>query len=330
MLYDLISIGNATMDIVARVGDDFLSDHGIRKSHSTAISHEKLLHILNHAQNPLYIPGGAGANVTHCIRALGGTSAFIGKISQDESGYRFRDAMKGFEVDLFLTEHTSAEPGSCQVFCLTTPDGERSFACYDGISSSLSLQDVPESAIARSHLSYFDGYVLRAPAARDVFLGAADMAHQAGRLSCFNPGDRSMIEEHPQAVADILGACDALICNHHEAEALYGEKSADLLARAASHDFSFGAVTDGGHGAYVFAKGEIVFIPALDISHIAQPDANGAGDHFSAGFLTGLRQNRTLEAAGELGRACAMDALSHLGARPQGTLEHLLSEGTKL
>lgn len=330
MLYDLVGIGNAVMDVVARVDEDFLARHGVRKSHSTAFSYEDFRRILADTDSPVWIAGGAGANVTHCMKALGRQSAFIGKISRDPPGFQFRDDMKASGIDLFLAEFNGDVPGSTQVLCLTTPDGERSFACYDGISGSLVPGDLTEEPLASSHISYFDGYSLRAPASRDVFITAADISHQAGHLTCFNPGDRSMLEEFPDAANDILGACDALICNRHEAEILYGDKPLEALARAMNGDFAFGAVTDGAHGAWVFGKGNLSFIPALDISHIARPDANGAGDHFSAGFLTGLLQDFSLERAGELGRACAMTCLAHLGARPQSPLEHLLSEGSKL
>lgn len=321
------SIGNACTDIVASVPEEFLLQHGLRKHFDCDLQSTDQLEVVKKAL-PAYqvIPGGAGANVTHVISALGGESHFIGKISADAEGLAFQKFMEDHGIKCHFREPFDTTTRSPQVLALITPDGERTFASFDGSALDLSADDYDFDTIRKSDYLYLDGYCFSSPHTADGFYKAASEARAAGHHVTFNAGDLTHYEANKGGVDRLLSVCDSVMCSRPEAEAFFGAEPLNELALKMAKRFAFGAITDGRNGAFVFNDGETRHIPAADISHLKTIDTNGAGDHFSGGFIYGLMNDFTLEQAGRLGILCATDCLSHPGARPLGgfgSLKHL-------
>ncbi len=319
------AIGNACTDLIAKVDDQFLLDHNIRKYFCI---HFKTVDELNKVMGdmPPYqsIAGGAGANVAHVVAALGGTAHFISKIGSDQAGAIFQKNMEENGVTCHFPPPSQDDKISSQVLTLITPDGERTFASFDEVARTMDFGDFNADVLAKTSVLYLDGYSYCSPHTPDSFVKAAEIVRASGNHAVFNVGDLSNYESNTAAVDRLLSVCDGITCNMPEAEAFFGKPSSvdTLIAKIAAR-FLFGGVTDGRNGAYVFHQGHIIHIPALDIADLKAIDTNGAGDHFSGGFLYGLMNDYTLEQAGKLGVLCAKDCISHAGARPIGLLKHL-------
>lgn len=319
------AIGNACTDLIAKVDDQFLINHGIRKYFCI---HFKTVDELNKvmADMPPYqsIAGGAGANVAHVVAALGGEAHFISKIGSDTSGATFKKNMEENGVTCHFPSPPKDDKISSQVLTLITPDGERTFASFDEVARTMNFDDFNADILAKTSVLYLDGYCYCSPHTPESFVRAAENARSAGNHAVFNVGDLSNYETNTTAIDRLLSVCDSITCNMPEAEAFFGKHtSTQVLLEKIAGSFLFGGVTDGQNGAYVFHQGHIAHVPAIDISDLNEIDTNGAGDHFSGGFLYGLMNGFTLEQSGKLGVLCAKDCISHAGARPTGSLKHL-------
>lgn len=323
------SIGNACTDIVASVEPSFLDTYHLRKDFDCDLeSRERLEEIKSALTSYQVIPGGAGANVTHVVAALGGEAHFISRIAADAEGLAFQKYMEEHGIACHFPTPDDSSLRSPQVLALITPDGERTFASYDGSALELSAKDYDFDLIRRSDFLYLDGYCFSSPYTSDGFYQAAQTARNNGHHVTFNAGDLTHYEANQSGVDRLLGVCDSVMCSRPEAEAFFGAEPLDQLAQKMAKRFVFGAVTDGRNGAHVFHNGEILHIPAADISDLKMIDTNGAGDHFSGGFLFGLMTHLPLAQAGRLGILCAKDCLGHAGARPLGgkdSLKHLVA-----
>lgn len=327
---DLCAIGNVCIDLIAIVPDAFLARHHIAKSMTTLINGSQLAAIEAELPGMLRLPGGVGGNVSHVVAALGGRAGFQGKNGQDPAGALFEKDLRDHGIATHLPLAPDPTLGASQVACFGSPDGDRTFATYDGAAKTLVPEDIDLGMIAGSRSLYLDGFCLMAPGALATYLLAAATNRKAGGLSFFNPCDPYVITSYPDCVRTLLAKVDGVISNLTEARMLFGDGTHREIAERMAAKYKAGGVTDGAQGAWVFHDRELAFIPPADISAIPLIDSNGAGDHFAAGLIYGILSGLALEQAGLLGRDCALDCLSHAGARPLGSLQHLVSALTKI
>ena len=146
-MHDLCAIGNACIDIAARVDDRFLAAWQFPKSICTYLELERADALEAALPAPAYIPGGCGANTAATISALGGKAAFIGRVAKDAIGARFTDDMVARAIGFTAQPDTRESAGSTRIFALTTPDAERSFAAYYGVQEDLSPADIDQAAV---------------------------------------------------------------------------------------------------------------------------------------------------------------------------------------
>ena len=322
----LTAIGNACTDLTAKVDEYFLLRHKIVKSvcgHLTSFDElEDLKSALGSYES---FCGGAGANVAHVISALGDHSHFISKIGDDKEGHYFKKHLEENGVSCHFPAPCPAPLRSTIVMTLVTPDSERTFVSYDVAARTMTYDDYNHSVIKNTDYLYLDGYCFCSPHTGASFLKVATEMRDAGKHVTFNIGDISYYSTDKSDIDTLLTVCDSIMCNEDEAKAIFGEfQSIEKLAEHLSRQFLFGAITLGAKGAVVFQDKKIVRVSAVPISKII--DTNGAGDHFSGGFIYGLMNELTLEQSGKLGALCSADCLSHAGARPLGgfgSLKHL-------
>lgn len=319
--------------MIYHVDGKIISQLNLKKSGCTHLytldNLEKVKSELEKTATAEIISGGAGANTAHALSALGAQVSLSANIAADDIGRSFKNQLATTGVTAYLNEHHIDGIASTQVLGLITPDGDRTFASYDGVASIYQKQDIPQELL-KAGLVYIDGHSVCSEKLSGELPDLCKTVKSHGGKACLNVGDRSYIESKPQIITSILNECDGFICNRAEAGALYGdENDTATLATIMADIFEFGAVTDGANGACVFNQNKIEFIPAQDISHIPQLDSIGAGDHFSAGLLYGLLHGMTLDQSGKLATLCATDCLSHPGGRPtggHGSLKHLVEQ----
>lgn len=324
-MFDFCGIGNACVDIVARIDDEFLSSWEFPKSICTYLHLDRADALEAALPSPCYIPGGCGANTASTVTSLGGKAAFLGRVANDAIGGRFLEDMKARSIHYTGTPDTTPGAGSTRIFALITPDTERTFAAYYGVQENLSEQDLDEQSITQSKFMYLDGYALNSRRGGETFLKAAHISQKAGNRVTFSPSDLSILRKYPDVVKALMEVSDGIVCNANEAMCITGEDSAEKAAASLSRMFGFGAMTMSEKGVAAFEKGKVFTIPA-GITPGPVTDANGAGDAFAGGFLYALAQGMSMEKAAKLGNRCAASIITHAGARPALDCKNFLTD----
>jgi len=325
MSYDFCGIGNACIDIVARVDDAFLREWDFPKSICSYLELDRANALEAALPTPEYIPGGCGANTAAVISALGGKSVFMGRIAKDAIGQMLIDDMMAWNIRYKGIPDNSPGAGSTRVFALTTPDSERTFASYYGVQEDLSEADLDEDGIAQSKFMYLDGYALNSKHGGQTFLKAAHISHEAGQQVVLSPSDLSILEKYPDVVVELTRASDMILCNEQEAKFIARTENLQDAIRHLQGVFKTGAVSVGADGVYVFERGDVRIVPAASLPGPVF-DTNGAGDAFAGGFLFGLSRGFGMEKAARLGNRCAAAIITHAGARPKEDYKRFLKD----
>lgn len=346
MTKTLIGIGNAAIDGTVEVtSDEELAVLGCVKGTCVFVDGQdpRMIAILNKYPDYKIDPGGAAANAIACYGALGGTARFIGKCGQDDYGAYFTQNIKKFGV-AFDTKPTT-EVESTFLFSVITPDRERSFLSNHGASHEISPDDVDETWFAPDTSLIIDGYMLMSGGGPEANRTAMNYAEANGSEIIFMPCSLTVIEEKRSEVDEIVNRADAIICNEDEGNAIAPNGDYKNLIDL----FSWGAVTLGEKGVWIFKKGstspEKGQKPAVEgpspitpqggfddfIVPITTPppyieNTNGAGDNFAGGFLYGLHHGMHPKDAAKLGHACAAHVLGKTGARCDFDLRYLIAE----
>ena len=314
-MFDFCGIGNACIDIVARIDDDFLRTWDFPKSICTYLPLGRADALEAALPAPDYIPGGCGANTASIVSALGGKSAFIGRVAADKIGERFLHDMAARGIHYTGKADTTPGAGSTRIFALITPDTERTFAAYYGVQEDLSEADIDPQSVAQSNFMYLDGYALNSRRGGETFLKAAEISKKAGKNVVFSPSDLSILQKYPTVVASLCSVSDMIVCNEQEAKFLTKTETLEDAIQALHQMFERGAVTVGADGVCAFDEKHAYRVAAA-IPPGPVTDTNGAGDAFAGGFLFGLSQGYDIEKAARLGNRCAAGIITHAGARP--------------
>ncbi len=315
-MLDFCGLGNACIDIVVEVDEAFLANHSLPKGICTYLTDDRAEEIDSALIKPVFEPGGCAANTAVVVTALGGTSAFMGRVAEDTIGKLFIQSMKDNQVSFAPDLAPMEGRGSTRVYTFVTPDADRTFATYYGEQETLSVDDLNEGAISAAKFLYLDGYALHSKYNEETFLTAITWAHGAGNHVVFNPCDLSILNQYPQLCAAIMEAADILICNDIEAMQITGAASAHDAVILLQKRFARGAVTMGAQGALVFDAKTITPLPAI-LPGRPIIDTNGAGDAFAGGYIYGLAHEFGDERAARLGILCASRIITQIGARPK-------------
>ena len=325
--YQVVGIGNAMVDILAHVEDDFLDTHGVEKGIMQLIDTDRANQLYGVMGPAMEISGGSAANTIAGLAALGMQTAYVSKVKNDQLGGIFSHDIKAqgadFDTPLAAPDH-DAETGRCMV--LVSPDGERSMNTYLGVSEFLAPDDIDEGIMASADWLYLEGYRFDGPDSHAAFAKAITACRGAGGRISITLSDPFCVERHRDAFMDMIRAdVDLLFCNEHEIMSLYQTDDLSVAMALGAADVDILACTVGERGAYVVQGGEEVHAPAT-ATHVE--DATGAGDLFAAGFLYGLTACRDLLTCGRMGCVAAGEIIGHIGARPEADLMDLFaSEG---
>ncbi len=324
-MFDFCGIGNACIDIVARVDDAFLRNWNFPKSICSYLELDRANALEAALLMPDYVPGGCGANVASCVSALDGKAVFMGRIAKDAIGQRLIDDMIARNIRFKgVPDEAPGGAGSTRVFTFITPDTERTFATYYGVQEDLSEADLDEEGIAQSNFMYLDGYALNSPHGGPTFIKAAHIARKAGRKVALSPNDLSVLEKYPGVIAALTKTSDIILCNEQEAKYIAQTEDLQDAIKYLLDRFQSGAVSVGSSGVFTFDQNGVQLVPAA-----APPspvfDTNGAGDAFAGGFLFGLSRGFGIEKAARLGNRCAAAIITHTGARPKHDYRQFLT-----
>lgn len=318
--YDVLTIGNAIVDVIARTDDAFLAKNGIVKGSMTLIDAERASSLYDAMQTAVEMSGGSAANTIAGIVSLGGTGAYIGKVSDDQLGSIFKHDIQSIGV-AYRTSSLAGDPPTARSFILVTPDGERSMNTFLGACVELSSEDIDDELIAASKVVYFEGYLWDPPRAKAAIRYAAGIAHAAGREVSMTLSDSFCVQRYRREFLELMrsGTVDIVFANEAEVLALYEvEDFEDALTRLAADVPRFAAVTRSEKGCVVVEGDSRIVVPATAVSAVI--DTTGAGDLFAAGFLRGYTGGLSKKNSAKLGVIAAGKIIEQIGPR---TLERL-------
>ena len=325
LTYDILGIGNAIVDVVARSDDGFLSRHDMHKGAMALVDAPTAAAIYLAMGPGLESSGGSAANTCAVAALLGSRVAYLGKVADDQLGQVFRHDINAVGVH-FPSAPLIGGPPTARCLILVTPDGQRTMNTFLGACVTLTEDDVDEDLVAAAAVTYLEGYLFDPPAAQAAFRRAATAAHAAGRQVALSLSDAFCVNRHRDAFRDLVaGHVDILFGNETEITALYEENTFDAAAEAARRDVDLAVLTRSEAGSLILRGAEMVEIAAEPAKVV---DTTGAGDAYAAGFLAGLTGGRSLPACGRLGSIAAAEVISHYGARPESDLRKLVAAVT--
>jgi len=321
---DVVGIGNAMVDVLARTDDAFLNAQGLVKGTTALIDAARAESLYGQIGAGIEMSGGSAANTIAGVASLGGRGAYIGKVRNDQLGGVFAHDLRAIGVR-FDTPASTQGPATARCLVLVTQDAQRTMNTYLGACVELGPADIDQRLVTEAQVTYLEGYLFDPPQAKDAFRRAAEFAHGAGRKVSLTLSDPFCVERHRADFRTLVkNHIDILFANEVEICSLYETKDFDAAARAVRGDCEIAVLTRSAQGSVVVAGAETVAIPAAPVREVV--DTTGAGDLYASGFLWGLTHGRDLATCGRLGSLCAAEIISHIGARPETPLKDLAAK----
>lgn len=319
---DVVGVGNAIVDVISTVDDDFISSHELNKGAMTLIDADRATTLYAEMPPGIEASGGSAANTMAGLASLGSKASYLGKVRDDQLGEVFihdlRSAGVGFDVPA-----GSDGPPTARCLIQVTPDAERTMNTFLGISAFLSPDDIDEELVASAAITYCEGYLWDMDIAKEAIRGAMEVASGAGRMVSLTLSDSFCVDRHRGEWLDLIAdKVDLVFANEAEICSLFETDDFDRAAKEIAGMVKVSALTRSAAGSVVVANGEQLVVPAAAVDNVV--DATGAGDLYSSGFMHGLANGADLTRCAELGGIAAGEIISHIGARPQVSLASLI------
>lgn len=323
--YDVVAIGNAIVDVIARTDDAFIAQESLTKGSMQLLFSTDEAEALYAKMGPgREISGGSAANTIAGVAALGGKCGFIGQVADDQLGQVFAHDIQANGIR-FDTAVRAGDPPTARCLILVTPDGQRTMNTFLGASQFLPAAAIDEEMIAAGEILYLEGYLWDPEEPRAAMRRAIQVAREAGRKVAFTLSDTFCISRHRDDFVDLIGRgdIDILFANEAEIMALVGTDDCEAAVAQVAPQVPLLVVTRSEKGALAIKDSARYSVPAQPIDEVI--DTTGAGDLFAAGFLAGQTQGRSVEDSLTMGAICAAEVISHYGARPEADLKALVA-----
>ncbi len=320
--FDVLGIGNAIVDVLAKADDDFLAAQELPKGSMTLIDSARAEALYGDMGPAREMSGGSAANTLAGLASLGAKGAFVGKVRDDQLGAIFRHDIRAVGIAFETPPATAGAPTArCLIF--VTPDAQRTMGTYLGACVTLGPEDIDADLVAAAEVTYLEGYLWDPPQAKEAFVKAAEIAHQAGREVALSLSDPFCVDRHRADFRHLVdGHVDLLFANEVEICSLYEVESFDEAVAAVRGRCKTAVLTRSAEGALILEDGEAVSVDAEPVPSVV--DTTGAGDLFAAGYLYGHTRGKDPATCGRYAAIAAAEVISHYGARPESSLAKLL------
>ena len=320
---DVVGVGNAIVDVISTVDDDFIVAHDLNKGAMTLIDADRATTLYAAMPPGIEASGGSAANTMAGLANLGSSAAYLGKVRADQLGEVFvhdlRAAGVGFDVPA-----GADGPPTARCLIQVTPDAERTMNTFLGISALLGPDDIDEALVASAAITYCEGYLWDMDIAKEAITTAMAAAQGAGRTVSMTLSDAFCVDRHREDwLALLRDRVDLVFANESEICSLFETDDFDAAADKIADLVEIAALTRSAKGSVVRAAGETIVVPAAPVAHVV--DATGAGDLYASGFLHGLATGTDLRRCAEMGSVAAAEVISHVGARPLVNLADLVA-----
>ena len=317
-----LGIGNAIVDAVCKVNENFLKSHNLQKGTMKLINEDELKKLQNEVKPSEFIAGGSVANSIVGLSSFGNQVYFIGKLNNDLFGKKYFENLRKENVGFnFNNETYKDSTGICFVFI--TPDKERTMSTYLGIANKLSEKEVNHKEIEQSELILIEGYLWDTPEAKNAISKSIEIAIKNSTLVSLSLSDVFCVERYKKEFLDLTkNKIDLLFGNEGEFKSLFEYDNIEKIIQELSTLNKIFVITMGEKGVTLVHKKEIVKVPSERIEKVV--DLTGAGDLFASGFVHGFINKMGFEKSLKLGTKSAAEIIKILGARPKKKLSDLI------
>ncbi len=306
----ILGIGNAIVDVICKVDDNFIIQNSLTKSTMKLIFDEsEFKKLLNNLKIEKTVSGGSVANSIVGISQLGNKVGFIGKVSDDDLGSKYEEGLKKEGVEYFYSKKKEELPtGTCLI--LVTPDSERTMCTFLGTAGKINESDLSSDAIKKSEIIFLEGYLWDEGEPKKAF----DKAINNAKKVAMSLSDQFCVDRHkPHFLNLVKNKLDITFANEQEITSLIDAKNFDDVINFSKQLGKLIVLTRGENGAIAIKGSEVVECGVQKNLKIV--DLTGAGDLFAAGFLHGHVNNLPIKESLEKGTEMSSKIIQQIGAR---------------
>jgi sugar/nucleoside kinase (ribokinase family) len=309
----ILGIGNAIVDVLAKVDDEFLKKNNLIKGSMKLINKSEFEVLKKNIKIEKVVAGGSVANTMAGIAYLQGNTSFIGKINSDKLGDLYKKSLKDINVKFSYVEKNEDTPTGASII-LITPDSERTMCTYLGISSHLSENDINENNIIGYELIFLEGYLWDKGISEKMFKHAITIAKKNKVKIAMSLSDIFCVTRHKQDFYNLLkNDLDILIGNENEINELANKKNLLDSVNQLKELNKLIVITRSENGSMAIKNNEIINCSSIKVSKVL--DLTGAGDLFASGFLKEYLDNSDIKKCLETGSMLASKIIQKIGAR---------------
>jgi len=305
----VLGIGNAIVDVICKVEENFLSENNLTKSTMKLVNENEFKKLLSNLKAEETVAGGSVANSIVGLSQLGDAVSFIGKVSNDELGNKYEKSLTNEKVKYcYQKKEESIPTGTCLI--LITPDSERTMCTFLGIAGKISDKDIDESAVKNSELIFLEGYLWDEGEPKKAF----DKAISMSKRSAMSLSDQFCVERHKKKFLDLVNnKLDITFANEQEILSLINAKNFSEVISFGKQLGKLLVITRGKKGSLAIQKSEVIECDSKKNLNIV--DLTGAGDLFAGGFLHGYVNNLSIKESLEKGTEMSCKIIQKIGAR---------------
>ena len=305
----ILGIGNAIVDVICKVNDQYLLENGLTKSTMKLVNEAEFTKLLSTLKIEETISGGSVANSIVGLSQLGNDVGFIGKINSDDLGQKYEEGLTEEKVQYFYKKKVEVLPtGTCLI--LITPDAERTMVTFLGIAGKINKEDINEKAIKESELIFLEGYLWDEGEPKSAF----DKAMLLSNKKAMSLSDQFCVERHKESFLNLVkNKLDIIFANEQEIKSLINAKEIDEVITFGKQLGKLLVITRGEKGSIAIKDNEVIECGIK--SNLKIVDLTGAGDLFAAGFLHSFINNFSTKEGLEKGTEMSSKVIQKVGAR---------------
>ena len=305
----ILGIGNAIVDVICKVSDQYLIENGLTKSTMKLVDEDEFKKLLSTLKIEETVSGGSVANSIVGLSQLGNDVGFIGKINSDVLGQKYEEGLIKENVQYFYKKKEEILPtGTCLV--LITPDAERTMITFLGIAGKISEKDISENATRESEMIFLEGYLWDEGEPKSAF----DKAMILSNKKAMSLSDQFCVERHKDSFLNMVkDKLDITFANEQEIKSLIGTNNFDEVITFGKQLGKLLVITRGEEGSIAIKNNEVTECDSK--KNLKITDLTGAGDLFAAGFLHGFINNLSIKESLEKGTEMSSKIIQKVGAR---------------
>ena len=305
----ILGIGNAIVDVICKVEDNYLSDNKLIKSTMKLVDETEFKKLLSTLKIENTVSGGSIANSIVGLSQLGNRVGFIGKVNEDDLGQKYEDGLKSENVSYFYSKKKESIPtGTCLI--LITPDSERTMCTFLGTAGKINENDLDINSIKNSEITFLEGYLWDEGEPKSAF----DKAIKNSNKVAMSLSDLFCVERHKPSFLDLVkNKIDITFANEQEITTLINAKNFEEVISFCQKLKKLVVITRGEKGSVAIKKTDVIECESQKNLKII--DLTGAGDLFAAGYLHGHINNLTIYESLEKGTEMSSKVIQKIGAR---------------